>query len=164
MKRITLFLLCLSVGISSHLNAQNSFSSSKGAIGITYSGLGANHVFYFKSLDGAGGYDDRGYHSFGITYTRALSENIDVETGISYSHHTYLFSNASLGPDAPEPYKVKNSVIDIPVTVRWGFFNYFFLNGGLLLGIDTGKYDHLDSQTGIGAVIGTGGPVRESLL
>lgn len=140
----------------SHLHAQSTFLNSKGAIGITYSGLGGNQAFYFESLDGAGSYSGKGYHSFGITYIRPLTKSIDLETGISYSKYKYRFSNASLGADAPEPYKVTNAVIDIPVTVRWNFLQYLFLNGGLLLGIDADKEDHLDSQTGIGAMIGIG--------
>ncbi|WP_019538339.1 outer membrane beta-barrel protein [Proteiniphilum acetatigenes] len=139
-----------------NLHAQSTFSDSKGAIGITYSGLGDNDAFYFESLDGAGGYVGKGYYSLGITYIRPLTKRLDIETGISYSKYTYQFSNASLGPDAPEPYNVTNAVVDIPVTVRWAFLKYFFLNGGLLLGIDTGKENHLDSQTGIGATIGVG--------
>lgn len=161
MKRTVKYLL---IGIlfsipcfwQTNLNAQSSFSESKGAIGITYSGSWDNQAYYFQSLDGLGGYDGKGYYSFGITYVRPLKKNIDIETGISYSKYKYQFSNASLGPDAPKPYGVKNTIIDIPVTVRWNFLKYFFLNGGLLLGIDTGKENHLDSQTGIGATIGIG--------
>ncbi|SEA52366.1 Outer membrane protein beta-barrel domain-containing protein [Porphyromonadaceae bacterium KH3R12] len=154
MKQTFLFILCFLTGISASLKAQSSFSESKGAIGITYSGfLGDNDAFHFKSLDGAGGYYGKGYYSLGITYIHPISKSIDIETGISYSRYKYQFSNASLGPDAPEPYEVKNAVIDIPVTVRWNFLKYFFLNGGLLLGIDTGKENHLDSQTGIGETV-----------
>ncbi|RNC64231.1 outer membrane beta-barrel protein [Proteiniphilum sp. X52] len=150
--------LLLSVPLSwqGNLNAQSTFSGSKGAIGITYSGLGDNDAFHFESLDGAGGYVGKGYYSLGITYIHPLAKRLDIETGISYGKYRYQFSNASLGPDAPEPYKVTNTVVDIPVTARWAFLKYFFLNGGLLLGIDTGKENHLDSQTGIGATIGVG--------
>ena len=156
MKQTLLFILCFLSGISEGLKAQSSLSESKAGIGITYSGLGDNDAFHFKSLVGTGGYDGKGYYSLGITYIHPISKSIDIETGISYSRYTYQFSNASLGPDAPEPYGVKNVVIDIPVTVRWNFLKYFFLNGGLLLGIDAGKENHLDSQTGIGVIIGIG--------
>ncbi|MFA7493370.1 MAG: outer membrane beta-barrel protein [Proteiniphilum sp.] len=140
-----------------NLNAQSSFPGSKGAIGIIYSGLGDNDAFYFQSLDGAGAYRGKGHYSLGIIYMRPLTKSIDIETGISYGKYRYQFSNASLGPEAPEPYSITNAVVDIPVTVRWTFLKYLFLNGGLLLGIDTGKEDYLDdSQTGIGALIGIG--------
>ncbi|MDD4778663.1 MAG: outer membrane beta-barrel protein [Fermentimonas sp.] len=140
----------------SNLNAQSNFSDSKGAIGITYSGLGDNFSYYFQDVIGGGSYSGRGYNSFGATYIRPLTKSLEIETGLSYSKYIYEFSNASLGPDAPEPYEITNAVIDIPVTVRWTFLKYFFLNGGLLLGIDAEKENHLDDQTGIGASIGVG--------
>lgn len=154
-RKVTLFL-CLLIVITVHLNAQTSFSGSKGAIGITYSGLGDNQAFYFKNIIGGGDYTGKGYYSFGITYIHPVTQSFDIEAGVNYNNYTYQFSNASLGPDAPKPYEVKNAVIDIPVTARWNFLNFFFLNGGLSLGINTGKYDHIESQTGIGAMIGVG--------
>ena len=155
MKQILFFILCLLTGISGSLKAQSSFSKSKGAIGITYSGLGDNDAYYFESLVGVGGYDGKGYYSLGITYIRPITKRLDIENGISYSKYKYRVSSAPM-PDPPAPYNITNAVVDIPVTVRWNFLKYFFLNGGLLLGIDTGKENHLDRQTGIGAMIGVG--------
>ncbi len=161
MKRIALYyFITLSIFTSqfwqSNLYAQSNFSNSKGSIGITYSGLGDNDAFYFQDIIGGGDYHRKGYYSLGITYLRPFTKSFYIETGVSYNIYKYKYSNASLGPDAPEPYLVRNAVIDIPVTVRWNFLNYFFLNGGLSVGIDTGKYDHLENQSGIGAMIGVG--------
>jgi hypothetical protein len=161
MKRFVQYLLIgLLISVSQfwqmNIKAQSNFSKTKGAIGITYSGLGDNYAFYFQNIIGAGDYAGKGYYSLGITYVRPLTKSVDIETGISFSKFSYKFSNVSLGPDAPEPYDVINAVVDIPVTFEWTFLNYFFLNGGLLLGIDTEKENHLDSQTGIGAMIGLG--------
>ncbi|NLX65649.1 MAG: outer membrane beta-barrel protein [Bacteroidales bacterium] len=155
MRQVLFFVLCFMTGISGSVKAQSSFLGSKGAIGITYSGLGDNQAYYFESLDGVGSYHGKGYYSLGITYVRPLTNTIDMETGIAYSTYKYQVGSAPM-PDAPEPYNTTNAVVDIPVTVRWNFLKYFFLNGGLLLGIDTGQEDHLDSQTGIGATIGVG--------
>lgn len=140
----------------SNLYAQLKFSDSKGAIGITYSGLGDNFSYYFQDVIGGGSYSGKGYNSLGVTYLLPLTKSLEIETGLSYSKYKYEFSNASLGPDTPEPYKVTNTVIDIPVSARWTIFKYFFLNGGLLLGIDVEKKNHLDDQTGIGALMGVG--------
>jgi len=155
MKQVLFFVLCFLTGISGSLKTQSSFSKSKGAIGVTYSGLGDNDAYYFESLAGVGGYDGKGYYSLGITYIRPITKRLDIETGISYSKYKYRVSSAPM-PDPPAPYNIMNAVVDIPVTVRWNFLKYFFLNGGLLLGIDTGKENDLDSQTGIGAMIGVG--------
>ncbi|HBT84928.1 MAG: outer membrane beta-barrel protein [Fermentimonas sp.] len=156
-KFFLIVLLVLTIQFcQSNLYAQSNFSDSKEAIGITYSGIGDNFSYYFQDVIGGGSYSGRGYNSFGVTYIRPLTKSLGIETGISYSKYKYEVSNASLGPDAPEPYEITNAVIDIPATVRLTFLKYFFLNGGLLLGIDTEKENHLDDQTGIGALIGVG--------
>lgn len=142
--------------VHNNVCAQSIFSSSKGTIGLTYGGLGSNDAIYSSDIIGGGDYASNGYYSIGITYLRPVTERIEFETGILFNKYSYIFSNASLGPDGPVPYEVLNTVIDIPVTIRWTFFKYFFLNGGLSLGIDTEKENHLDSQTGIGAIIGVG--------
>ena len=142
--------------VHNNVCAQSIFSSSEGAIGLSYGGLGSNDAIYSSDIIGGGDYTSNGYYSIGITYLRAITSRIELETGVSYNKYNYLFSNASLGPDGPAPYEVLNTVIDIPVTIRWIFLKYFFLNGGLSIGIDTKKENHLDSQTGIGAIIGVG--------
>lgn len=156
MKQALFLILCLLVGITGNLNAQSSDSNSKGAIGVTFSGLGVNSASPIGVVIGGGRHASKGYYSLGITYIRPLTQRIDIETGVSYSHYKYRFSNSSLGPGVLEPYDLKNAVVDIPLTIRLKFLNYFFLNGGLLVGIDTGMENHLDSQTGIGMIVGLG--------
>ncbi len=129
---------------------------SKRSIGITYTGIGSNNAFYWESLDGAGGYKDKGFYSIGINYVHPISKAIDFETGIEYSHLKYEFSNSSLGPEAPKPYLVSNSLITVPATIRLKFFNWFFLNAGLLIDINSGNNYNMDSQSGLGAMIGVG--------
>lgn len=143
-------LICLSFA----LRAQH--STSKGAIGVTLSGLGDNDAYYWESLVGAGSYTGKGFYSFGITYTHPISPLLDLETGIEFSRFNYQFSNASLGPDAPKPYDVSNNLIGIPLTLRLNFLRYFFVNGGLLLDFDAGKDSTIESQSGIGAMLGIG--------
>ncbi len=150
-----LVLILLSLSISAII-AQEDNSESIKAIGITYSGLGSNDAFYFETLDGAGSYIGKGYHSFGVTYTHKLMKFLDMETGISYGDYKYRFSNSSLGPDAPTPYIVHNAVVDIPITARLNFLKYLFVNGGAVLGIDATSNKHLDSQTGLGLLFGIG--------
>lgn len=153
-KRYLMLLLLLGyVGVS---YSQVSFANAKGSIGFTYSGFGDNDAFYFESLDGAGGYIGKGHHSLGVTYIYPFRKNIDLEVALSYGRYKYRFSNASLGPDAPEPFIVTNAVIDIPLTVRWSFLNYLFLNGGLLIGINAANDSDVESQSGIGALLGVG--------
>lgn len=137
-------------------NLQAQQTLPKGAIGITYSGLGDNDAFYWESLEGAGSYTGKGYYSIGVNYIRPALSFLDIETGIEYSRCKYRFSNASLGPNAPEPFMLTNKVITIPATMRLNFLRYFFFNAGLLLDINLENNNHLDNQTGVGAIIGLG--------
>lgn len=146
----TVILICLSFA----LQAQQPIS--RGAIGVTFSGLGDNDSFYWESLDGEGDAKGKGFYSLGITYLRPISSRLDLETGVEFSHFKYKFSNASLGPDAPKPYDVSNNLIGIPLTVRFNFSHHFFINGGLLLDFDAGKNSAIESQSGVGAVLGIG--------
>ncbi|HYK75938.1 MAG TPA: hypothetical protein VEV16_03105 [Daejeonella sp.] len=128
----------------------------KSAIGVSISGLGDNTSFHWTALAGGGDYSGRGYHSFGITYTRSLSNTFHLETGVEYSKNTYHFSNPSLGPGIDVSHNAYLSLIEIPISVRLNFWQYFFLNGGLLLDFDITKDKYLNNQTGIGAILGVG--------
>ena len=139
-----------------YFTVQAQFITEKTAIGVSISGLGDNTSFHWLALDGAGSYSGRGYHSFGITYIRSLSNKFDLETGIEYGKNTYFFSNSSLGPGIDVSHTAYLSLIEIPITVRFNFWQYFFLNGGLLVDLDITKDKYLDNQTGIGAILGVG--------
>ena len=140
-------LLCFSFSLQTQASARN------GSIGITFSGFGENDTFRWESLDGVGSFFGTGYYSLGITYRRALSRRFDIETGIEFSNLTYYFTHSMA---APKPYSVNLSMFKIPVTVRYSFLRFFFINGGLLLGFDVTDERHLDNQTGLGATLGVG--------
>jgi hypothetical protein len=144
------FFLCF------YFTLQAQFITENTAIGVSFSGLGDNTSFYWTALDGAGSYSGRGYHSFGITYIRPLSNKFDLETGVEYSKYTYHFSNSSLGPGVDVSHNAYLSLIEIPITTRFNFWQYFFLNGGLLLDFDITEDKRLDNQTGIGTILGVG--------
>ncbi len=146
--------LVIALLIPMSMLAQNRMS--KQSVGITYTGIGANNAFYWESLVGAGSYADKGFYSIGINYVHPISKTIDFETGMEYSHLKYKFSNASLGPDAPEPSVFSNKLFTIPATIRLKFLNYLFFNTGLLIDFNVGNNSNMDSQSGLGAMIGVG--------
>lgn len=154
MKKLSIAAILLCITFT--LQAQQ--TNSKGFIGLTFSGLGSNDAFHWEKLAGAGGYEGKGFNSLGVTYIRPINSRFDLEAGVEYSRFKYRFTNASLGPDAPEPYIVNTSIVGIPVTARLNFLRYFFINAGLLLDVDVSadKSNTMDSQSGIGVVIGVG--------
>ncbi|MBN2280254.1 MAG: hypothetical protein JXQ65_06725 [Candidatus Marinimicrobia bacterium] len=123
-------------------------------IGITFSSFGENDVFRFDELDGAASYDRDYFFTIGINYLYPLNNWMEAETGIEYSKHTILIE-PNLPPDMDNSQRKANfSLIIIPLTLRANFLKYIFVNGGLFLDIDASTNSPIDSQTGIGTVLG----------
>lgn len=155
MRVFTFFFLCFIVSFKSY--AQNNDNKTrKGQIGITFSSFGNNDVIRFQELEGAASYNGDKFYTFGINYLYKLNNTFDVETGIEYSNHKIIIK-PNLPPQYDKsPYGASFSLINVPVTLRVNFLKYCFVNGGLFLGIDAGSSSPIDSQTGIGYVIGLG--------
>ena len=161
MKKSKLISLCLLAGFifcGVATNAQEGKTKFRyGAIGVYASPYGSNDIFYFKSMEGGGSYANDGSYAFGINYMYQLSKYFDIETGIDYSIHNTIST-----PDFPlEIFPIKSKykveILSIPMTVRANFWNYFFANGGAILSFDISKNNvPIDSQTGLGAMLGVG--------
>ena len=127
----------------------------KGHLGITFSSFGDNDITRFHELVGAASYNSDKFYTLGITYLYKLSKVFDVETGVEYSNHKIIIK-PNLPPDMNNtPYRDSFSLINIPLTLRVNFLRYCFINGGILFDMDVGNLP-VDSQTGIGAILGLG--------
>lgn len=94
--------------------------------------------------------------AFGISYIHPINNWLEIETGMEYAKHS-IESKSSYQPDGDmSPYNADLSLINIPLTVRANFANYFFANGGLLLGFETSSSNIIDKQSGVGALLGVG--------
>jgi hypothetical protein len=151
--------IILTIFLSLSLSLQAQFTKKDSAIGVTFSGLGDNSTFRReKNIIGGGNFWGEGFYSFGIIYIRPLSSRFNLETGVEYSSLSYRFSNASLGL-GNRLYNTNLSLIEVPAAARFKFWQYFFLNGGLLLTYDatgTPEDKQFDNQAGIGAMLGAG--------
>lgn len=155
MKTITT-LMCFIFMSSLCLAQESGDAKAPGKIGISYSSFGTNDVVRFQNLDGAGSYDSDHFFTLGLSYLHPIKNGLFLETGFEYSEHT-LVVNPNLPPDMDgESYKTDLALINIPITLRTNFWNYFFLNGGLILDIDASSQSQIDSQTGIGGLLGIG--------
>ena len=137
----------------SFTQAQKKIGSKQ--IGVSFSSFGMNEPVYFADLDGTGGYSSKSFYTFGINYIHPLNNWLDIETGIEYSKHTITVT-PSTPPEWDNPYNASFSLLNIPITVRVNFWSYFFVNGGVLMDIETNSFSPIDSQTGIGALLGIG--------
>ena len=156
MKKNPLFLLYILVTTALPSNAQkNEPGIQKKQIGITFSSFGDNDVIRFNELIGAASYNSDKFYTLGLTCLYKLSKVFDVETGIEYSNHKIIIK-PNLPPDMDNtPYGDSFSLINIPLTFRINFLRYCFINGGILFDMDAGNLP-VDSQTGIGGLLGLG--------
>lgn len=125
-----------------------------GKLGISYSGFGTNDIICNDDLIGAPGYDGDGYFALGIHYVKTIHTWIEFETGIDYSRHTVLITPTFYPGIEQSSHHEHLSLVNVPLTVRANFLKYFFLNGGVFLGIDPNASSPIHHQSGIGGMIG----------
>jgi len=145
---LVLVFLCLSTLMS----------AQKGQLGITFSALSDNGVARFRSMEDDSSTDAGKSFTYGISYLKPLNKWLDIETGLEYlscpietksivgtiNGVTTLTRSATL------------SMLTAPVTVRANFLKYFFVNAGLLLDIDVSSNSIINSQSGLGSLLGLG--------
>ena len=136
--------------------AGTSSSTQNGGLNITFSSLGGKNVFRYHELDGAATYDGTGYYAAGITYLFPLKPCLGLETGLEYAKHSIIVT-----PNLPPDMEVIKSeagfsLINIPLTLQVTLGRHFFINGGVMLNLDTTIKSPITDQTGLGALLGLG--------
>ena len=116
-------------------------------------GGGANDIFRFRELVGAGSVTGQGFWTAGLETRRLFGDHFSVETGLLYSHQYYFTSPA---PGIGGEY-VSGSfgLVTAPVTARVDFLKWFFADAGALFAVQTGFSD-IENMTGLGATVGAG--------
>lgn len=155
MKRTTLLIFCLFFAISIYAQKTEG-KSQKGKIGITFSSFGENDVFRKESLMGEASYNSDKFYIIGINYIYKLNNTFDFETGIEYAKHQIIIDPFDPPYDEAPSHGAQFSLINIPLSIRVNFLKYCFVNGGLILDIDPTVSSPIDSQDGIGAILGLG--------
>jgi hypothetical protein len=154
-KKSLLILFCSAFAIS--IYAQKSDGESRKAkIGITFSSFGKNDVFRHEEYEGGASYNSDKFYTIGFNFVYKLNKTFDFETGIEYANHKITIYPEFFPNNDKPPYGVKFSLINVPVTLRVNFLKYCFLNGGLNLDFDPTVSSPIDSQDGIGALLGIG--------
>jgi hypothetical protein len=155
MKKVLLIVVSLLVFQQVALLAQDADTGTKTSkIGISFSSFGDNPVYRNNEPDGGASYDSDYFYTVGFCYIRKLNNWLEFETGLDYSSH-HIVINSMMIPDLPDSHKkAQFGLVNIPVTLRANFLRYFFVNGGLMLDIDASASSPIDSQTGLGALVG----------
>ena len=150
MKTIILLIVFLCLSVS--LQAQS--LQDDRSIGVTFSGLGQNlpasRLLPIPRLGGdstADWFMGLGHYSFGITYILQLSNRFDWEIGVEYNRsrlrHVTYYHNRDFSI----------SLIQVPITVRYNFWQYFFLNSGVFFGVNPSMRETMGDM---GIILGVG--------
>lgn len=132
--------------------------AQKAEVGFTMSLLSDNSVARFGSYMDDASYSAGKSFSVGFTFLKPLNNWLDLETGIEYFRGNASASsiipthNGSIAYYQTSPV----SLINIPVGVRANFWKYCFVNGGFLFDMDVSKNSPIDSQIGLGSLLGVG--------
>jgi len=148
-KSVCFVFLCLSTLMS----------AQKGQLGITFSALSDNAVVRF----GSGYIDDSSTDAgksftYGISYLKPLNKWLELETGLEYLSCPIETKSIVSTPNGVTTVtrSATLSMLSAPVTVRVNFLKYFFVNGGLLLDVDVSSNSIINSQSGLGSLLGLG--------
>ena len=157
MKKTASLLICLIlVATLSSYAQQDARLTTKGQVGITLSSFGTADLFTTAKTVGGPGYSGDGYYSIGINYIHPLNKTLDLESGMEFSNYRITIKPGVNPGNIYPSYGAKFSLINIPVYLRVNFARYFFVTGGLFLGMDVSTSMPVGSQTGIGANAGLG--------
>lgn len=133
-------------------------SAQKGQLGITFSALSDNDVVRFRSLEDDSSTDAGKSFTCGISYLKPLNRWLDIETGLEYLSCPIETKSIVSTPNGVTTLtrSATLSMLSLPVAVRANFLKYFFVNTGLLLDIDVSSNSIINSQSGLGTLLGLG--------
>jgi hypothetical protein len=152
MRKLLIITFCFSL-FAVLLTAQENQKTKKytSTIGAAVYLFGDNDVITSQGIDGSSK-TGKGFYAFGVNYILGCNNWLEIETGLEYS--VYKFNSSSNSTGQPQEYKSDFALINIPVTARIKFLKYFFVNGGFIFDLDASSSSHVDSQNGVGALLG----------
>ena|ERR1035437_5043032 len=133
--------------------------AQKAEVGITFSALSDNSIARFKDdYMSDSGTDAGKSYTFGITYLKPLNKWLNVETGIELlQSKASIHSIVSTTSGVTTVFRYGTlSLLNVPLGVRANFWKYCFVNGGVVLDVDVSSNSPVQTQTGLGSLLGFG--------
>lgn len=146
---LTLLLLLLQLSLPLQLRCQVLIGMQGGFSQITPT--------RFVTLDGGGSYSGDGASFAGALISIKTGRNLWFESGVLISRH-HLISTPEFMPGIDmTPEKNVLTLVSVPLKLNLELGRYFFLNGGLLIDLETDRTgSYFDNQSGMGFELGTG--------
>ncbi len=93
-----------------------------------------------------------------MDYVHPVSAFLAFESGLAFSQYRIAVDPMEIpGTNInAEPYEKNVTLINVPLALRLDFLQYFYLDGGALLDMDLSGSSPIDSQVGLGAIVGLG--------
>ena len=118
--------------------------------------FGKSEAVYFQQLAGAASTAGRGLSGFGVGVLQPLNTHWSLETGLEYTRHSLrLIPNVPPGSNLAET-DFKIGLLTLPLAARLNVIKGVFLNSGFLFDVELSKSHVVNSQTGIGTLLGLG--------
>ena len=133
--------------------------AQKAEVGITFSALSDNSIARFKDdYMSDSGTDAGKSYTFGIIYLKPLNKWLNVETGIEFlQSKASIHSIVSTTSGVTTVFRYGTlSLLNVPLGLRANFWKYCFVNGGVFLDIDVSSNSPVQTQTGLGSLLGFG--------
>jgi hypothetical protein len=130
--------------------------TNKNAIGI-YSGIGICELSRHKDREDIAAAHGNAAFSYGLSYTRTVSQTLKLETGVFYTKYS-LVDHIILEPYFNFYAKEYFQIISIPVILKYYFpLDYYVCGGTILdLGFERNSWVISDPQNGFALSIGAG--------
>jgi len=159
MKKI-LTVICSFLFLASLTAQESEAPIKKNKIGVSVSFLGESDIFRYQELEGAARVDSRRSFTFAFNYLHPLNKTFDLETGLEFSSFAttiqpMIIPGVNSGESFPTTFGNLN-FLNIPVTLHANFWRFFYVNGGLLIDLDLSTSSRVDTQNGVGAMLGLG--------
>ncbi len=157
MKRLLLLLICiLQLNTLKTLATDGEVFKKKFQVGVTFSSLGSVDLIAQGKTMGGPGYSGDGFITYGISGIYQITRTLGFESGIEYSEYKIIIE-----PYLPLIYHgtstvSRSSLVNIPLTVRFSFLKYIFLNGGCIIDLGTSGSGRIGDKSGLGILLGTG--------
>ncbi len=126
---------------------QNSFGIHFGA---------GSGILLQKKLDGGPSTELNTGLSAGLQYGRKLTDKLHLLTGLNWYHNRVSVTPAFYPDIERTTTKHPLNLLYIPVHLKYDLSRYFFVNGGLIGGLDITRNKVITEQSGIGAGLGLG--------
>ena len=118
-------------------------TEKKNLVGI-HAAFGTGEFNYIRGYVGGGSYNTEYYYSTGIDYSRVLSKRLALSSGFEYTYSDMTVTPQPLGIPTS---KMNLKLTTIPVLLKYNFWKFLYLNGGLFFNLSARTSDTWSIQT-----------------